>query len=299
VGERHIGEITAETMPRSPAWRLADALLYSKIRKGFGGRVRSFISGGAPLGAELALWYAKVGICIYEGYGLTETSPVIAVNVPGAVKLGTVGKPLPNVEVKIAADGELLVRGPNVFHGYWNLPEETAAAFEDGWFKTGDIAALDSDGFLSITDRKKDLIKTSGGKFIAPQPLETTLKTNPLVAQAAVLGDKRKFACVLISPNFAALEEWARGQGVAATDRVQLIHAPKVREKFEEIVAGLNSGLAQFEKLKKVLLVPDEFSVESGELTPSMKLKRRVVEKKYQRELDTMYAEHAPEAAEP
>ncbi len=160
-----------------------------------GGRARIFVSGGAPLGKEIATWYADIGIRIHEGYGLTETSPVIALNNPINHRLGTVGKPMPNIEVKIADDGELLVRGPSVFKGYWKMPEETAAVFEDGWFKTGDIASLDEDGYLSITDRKKDLIKTSGGKFIAPQPIENSLKVNQFIGEAALLGDKRTLPC--------------------------------------------------------------------------------------------------------
>ncbi|MCU1299222.1 MAG: Long-chain-fatty-acid--CoA ligase [Acidobacteriaceae bacterium] len=182
IGRAHRSEILAGRTPRSLAWNLANRLLYSKVRAGMGGRVEVFISGGAPLGRDLAEWYATIGVRIHEGYGLTETSPVIAVNNPKAHKLGTVGRPLSNIEVRVADDGELLVRGPSVFKGYWKKPEETKNAFEGDWFKTGDIGNLDPDGFLSITDRKKDLIKTSGGKFIAPQPIENSLKHNPLVA---------------------------------------------------------------------------------------------------------------------
>lgn len=297
VGAENVDEIAKGKTPSSLRWKLADKLVFSKIKQGFGGRVRYFISGGAPLGKELAVWYAKVGICIYEGYGLTETSPVIAVNTPHANKLGTVGRILPNVQVEIADDGELLARGPNVFQGYWNLPKETAEAFTDGWFKTGDIGSLDNDGFLSITDRKKDLIKTSGGKFIAPQPLETSLKTNPLVAQAAIIGDRRKFPAVIIAPQFPVLEQWAREHNISWGSRQELVQWQEVQRLYEEIVAGLNAGLAQYQKLKKVLLVPDEFSVAGGELTPSMKLKRRAVEQKYCAEIDTLYAEASAPAA--
>ena len=186
VGRAHRTEILARVQPGALAWKIANRLIFSKVRAGMGGKAEEFISGGAPLGKELAEWYADIGIAIHEGYGLTETSPVIAVNHPRAHKLGTVGKPLANVEVRIAEDGEVLVRGPSVFKGYWNRPEETQTAFVDGWFKTGDIGDLDSDGFLSITDRKKDLIKTSGGKFIAPQPIENSLKLNPLIGVACV-----------------------------------------------------------------------------------------------------------------
>ena len=291
VGAEHVDEITSRKAPSAFKWKIADKLVFRKISQGFGGRVRYFISGGAPLGRELAIWYAKVGMCIYEGYGLTETSPVIAVNTPHANRLGSVGRVLPNEQLKIAEDGELLVRGPNVFQGYWNLPKETAEAFVDGWFKTGDIGGLDADGFLSITDRKKDLIKTSGGKFIAPQPLETSLKTNPLISQAAIIGDRRKFAAVIIAPNFQLLENWASENNIAFASRGQLVHRAEVQRLYEDVVSGLNAGLAQYEKLKKVLLVADEFSVATGELTPSMKLKRRVVEQKYKAEIEALYSE--------
>jgi long-chain acyl-CoA synthetase len=290
VGAKHVETITAGKTPQSWEWKLARTLVFSRIRQGFGGCARYFISGGAPLGRELATWYAKVGICIHEGYGLTETSPIISLNTPGRNRLGTVGPIVPILEVRIAPDGELLVRGPNVFQGYWQLPEETKAAFEDGWFKTGDIGSLDQDGFLTITDRKKDLIKTSGGKFIAPQPLETSLKINPMIAQAAIIGDRRKFPAVLISPNFAALEQWARSAGVDFSSRQQLVQSPRVHQLYEGIVSRLNQDLAQYEKLKKIIIVPDEFSVSSGELTPSMKLKRRVVEQKYHEQIESLYA---------
>src|SRR5207248_4573179 len=205
----------------------------------------------APRGRELATWYADVGIRIHEGYGLTETSPVIAVNTPKAHRLGTVGKPLSNVEVRIAEDGEILVRGPSVFSGYWKRPDETEKAFVDGWFKTGDIGAVDEDGFLVITDRKKDLIKTSGGKFIAPQPIENSLKHNALVAEAVVLGDKRKFPAVLISPYFPLLEDWARANQITFASRQELVAHAKVRALYEGIVADFNQTMARFEKLKR------------------------------------------------
>lgn len=290
VGRKHIHEVVEGRRPSSLTWKIADLLLFSKIRAGFGGRIHYFISGGAPLGIALAEWCASAGILVYEGYGLTETSPVIAVNTPENHKLGTVGKPLPNVQCKVAQDGELLVRGPSVFKGYWNLPEETRAAFVDGWFKTGDIASIDNDGYLSILDRKKDLIKTSAGKFIAPQPLENTLKMNALIAHPAILGDRRNFPAVLIAPNFPMLEQWAAANGVNFTSRQELVGNNKVQALYESIVEELNSGLAQYEKLKRVLLVADEFSIQTGELTPSMKLKRRAVEQKYKKEIDQMYA---------
>jgi long-chain acyl-CoA synthetase len=295
VGRAHRNEVLAGQQPTGLAWKLANALLFSKVRKNSGGRVRTYISGGAPLGVELAEWFASVGIRIHEGYGLTETSPVIAVNTPAEHKLGTVGKPVPNIQVRIAEDGEILVKGPSVFKSYWNLPEETKNAFEDGWFKTGDIGNLDAEGYLTITDRKKDLIKTSGGKFIAPQPLENALKANPLVAQAAVIGDRRRFASVIISPDFRMLEDWARANAVAFAGHQQLIAEARIRALFDGIVADLNQRLAQFETLKKVLLVPDEFSVASGELTPSMKLKRHVVEERYRAQIEALYSEEKRE----
>jgi long-chain acyl-CoA synthetase len=291
VGKEYKPQILAGNTPTSGAWKLANKLVFSKIREGMGGKVETFISGGAPLGRELAEWYAAVGIRIHEGYGLTETSPVIAVNTPINHRIGTVGKTLPNIEVRIAEDGEILVRGPSVFKGYWNRPEETKAALEDGWFKTGDIGNIDADGYLSVTDRKKDLIKTSGGKFIAPQPIENSLKLNPLIGVPAILGDRRKFPAVIVSPNFALLEEWARTNAIEFSSRADLIANPKVQSLYEGIVEGINHNLARFEKLKRVMLVPDEFSVADGALTPTLKLRRRVIEERYRKQIDNLYAE--------
>jgi len=295
VGRAHRKEILADRQPTDWDWQLANKLLYSKFREGIGGRVKLFISGGAPLGRELAEWYADMGVRIDEGYGLTETSPVIAVNTPKTHKLGTVGVPLSNLEVRIAPDGEVLVKGPSIFKGYWNLPDETRNSFEDGWFKTGDIGNIDSDGFLSITDRKKDLIKTSGGKFIAPQPIESTLKSNPMIGEAALLGDRRKFPAVVIVPNFLALEEWARARNIAFDNREELVSRAEVRAVYDRIVAEVNTGLAQFEKLKKVLLIADEFTVANGFLTPTMKLRRRVIEERYRPQIEQLYTEPAPQ----
>jgi len=290
VGRDNKAEILAGKIPASRTWRLAYKLVFSKIRAGMGGRVETFISGGAPLGRELAEWYATVGIRIHEGYGLTETSPVIAVNTPANHRIGTVGKTLPNLEVRIAEDGEILVRGPSVFKGYWNRPEETKAALERGWFKTGDIGNIDADGYLSVTDRKKDLIKTSGGKFIAPQPIENALKLNPYIGIAAILGDRRKFAAVMISPNFARLEEWARENGIAFSSRAELVADRKVQSLYEGVVEEQNQNLARFEKLKRVILVPDEFTLDNGALTPTLKLRRRVIEERYKKQIDDLYS---------
>jgi long-chain acyl-CoA synthetase len=291
VGAEHKPEILAGQTPTARAWKLANKLVFSKIREGMGGQVETFISGGAPLGRELAEWYATVGIRIHEGYGLTETSPVIAVNTPINHRIGTVGKTLPNIEVRIAEDGEILVHGPSIFKGYWNRPEETQNAFVDGWFKTGDIGNIDADGYLSVTDRKKDLIKTSGGKFIAPQPIENSLKLNALIGTAAIVGDKRKFAAVLVSPDFPLLEDWARTNDVPFSSRAELIANPKVQSLYEELVESTNQNLARFEKLKRVLLVADEFTADNGALTPTMKLRRRVIEDRYREKIDELYAQ--------
>lgn len=290
VGQEHRDEITRGLRPADWLWQIANRVVYQAIYHWFGGRVQMFVSGGAPLGIDLARWYADVGIRILEGYGLTETSPVIAVNTPEANKLGTVGKPLANVECRIADDGELLVRGPSVFKGYWQNPQETASAFDQGWFKTGDIAFIDSDGYLAITDRKKDLIKTSGGKFVAPQPIENKLKMSPLVGHPIVIGDGRKFISVLICPNFPLLEQWAREQGIAFQTHEELVRHPAVIEAYQKIVAEVNQELAHFETLKKVLLVPTDFTITAGEVTPTLKLRRRVIEQKYKQQIDAMYA---------
>src|SRR5580700_10027164 len=290
VGRAHRSETVAGIKPTSHSWKIADQLVFSKVRAGMGGKAEEFISGGAPLGRELAEWYADLGIPIHEGYGLTETSPVIAVNTPTANKLGTVGRPLANVEVTIAEDGEVLARGPSIFKGYWNRPEETQAAFVDGWFKTGDIGHLDSDGYLSITDRKKDLIKTSGGKFIAPQPIENSLKLNPMVGTAVVLGDRRKFPAVLIAPHFPVLEDWARANQVDFASRQTLVANAKVQALYEGIIEELNQNLARFEKLKRVLVVPEELSAADGTLTHTFKVRRRGIEERYKTLIDEMYA---------
>ena len=292
VGRDHRAETLAGISPTAISWkmRIADWLVFSKVRSGMGGEAEEFISGGAPLGRELAEWYADIGIPIHEGYGLTETSPVIAVNTPRFHKLGTVGKPLPNVEVRIASDGEVLVRGPSIFKGYWNRPDETRAAFVDGWFKTGDIGQLDADGFLSITDRKKDLIKTSGGKFIAPQPIENSLKLNSLIGTAVVLGDRRKFPALLIAPHFPVLEDWARANQVPFATREELVANPKVQALYEGIVEEMNQNLARFERLKRVLLVPEEFSAADGTMTHTFKVRRRGIEERYRTQIEDMYA---------
>jgi long-chain acyl-CoA synthetase len=294
TGRKHRQETLAGNPPSGFAWKLADKLVYSKIREAFGGEVRTFVSGSAALGMDTAGWFADVGIRIFEGYGLTETSPVVSFNYAGAHRIGTIGKALENVEVRLAPDGELEVRGPSVFHRYWKKPKETAEVFtEDGWFKTGDIGAIDADGYLSITDRKKEILKTSGGKMIAPQPIENRLKSNALVGGAAVVGDKHKFVCVILSPNGPALMNWAKANGVAGSSLAEVVAEKKVIAEYQRIVDEVNKGLAHFETLKRMKVVADEWSIETGELTPSMKLKRRVVEKKYADAIGEFYKDEA------
>ena len=268
---------------------LADRLVFSKIREGVGGRVRYLISGSAPLSPALAEFFQGVGLPILEGYGLTETSPVLTVNPPDAPRVGTVGKPLPNVELRIAEDGEILARGPNVMPGYYNKPEASADVLKDGWFHTGDIGTIDGEGYLSITDRKKDLLVTSGGKKIAPQPIEEVLKRSPLVSEAVLLGDRRKFAAALIVPDFPALERRLRDLGRPLGDRAALLARPDVLGLYQEIIDALNRELSQYERLKKFALLPREFSIESGELTPTLKVKRKVVEQKYSEVIESLY----------
>lgn len=290
VGEQHRAEVLLGKTPTAFSWKLANKLLFSKVREAMGGEVKYFISGGAPLGRELAEWYATIGIRIHEGYGLTETSPVIALNNPQSHRLGTVGPILSNLELRIASDGEILVRGPSIFKGYWNMPHETTQAFEGDWFKTGDVGNLDGEGYLSITDRKKDLIKTSGGKFIAPQPIEGSLKMNPLVAEAAMVGEKRRFPAVMILPNFAVLEEWAKRNNVEFDGRDHLCNDPRVVELYTQIVEQVNSRLAQYEKMKKLVILPTELSIAEGTMTASMKLRRRHLEAKFRDRIEEMYA---------
>ncbi|HMD75793.1 MAG TPA: long-chain fatty acid--CoA ligase, partial [Terracidiphilus sp.] len=241
VGADHCDTVYDGRRPSSPLWKLADKLVYSKVREAFGGRVRVFVPGGAPLGIDTAKWFASVGIALWEGYGLTETSPVIAVNTPLRHRMGAAGMPLSNLELKLAEDGELLVRGPSVFAGYWQKPAANAECFDaEGFFRTGDIGHFDADGFLFITDRKKELLKTSGGKMVAPQPIENKLKINLLVAQAALVGDRHKFISALLSPNFAALEEWARRHGIEAKSRAELVADSRVLARYGEIVREVN-----------------------------------------------------------
>lgn len=299
VGAHHADMVYDGKKPGALFWKLADKLIYSKVREAFGGRVRVWVSGGAPLGIDTAKWFASAGIAVWEGYGLTETSPVIALNNPDVHRMGAVGKPLSNIDLKLADDGELLVRGPSIFIGYWNKPAANAECIDaEGWFRTGDIAHIDDDGFLYITDRKKELLKTSGGKLVAPQPIENKLKSSVMVGQVALVGDKHKFISALISPNFAALEGWAKHAGLEHLNRRVLVADTRVIALYAEIVREANSGLANFETIKRFRLVADEWSQDSGELTPSMKLKRRVINEKYAAEIAELYADEATARAE-
>jgi long-chain acyl-CoA synthetase len=270
---------------------LAERLVFSKIRGNVGGRLQCLVSGSAPLSAEVAGFFHGIGLPITEGYGLTETAPVLTVNPQGAARAGTVGKPIPGVDITIAEDGEILARGPNIMMGYYNKPEETADALRDGWFHTGDVGALDANGYLRITDRKKDLLVTSGGKNIAPQPIEAILKRNPLVAEAVVLGDRRRFVSALIVPDFLALERRLKDLGRPPGDRADLVLRADVMALYQEVVDGMNQDLAQYERIKKIRLLPREFSGQSGELTPTLKVKRKVVEQNWRDEIEQIYAE--------
>jgi long-chain acyl-CoA synthetase len=277
---------------------VANRFVFDKWRDAVGGRLRYFISGGAPLASDIAYAFLGAGMPIYEGYGLTETSPVIALNRPAGHRVGTVGRPLSNLEVRIAEDGEICVRGPSVMQGYFNLPEQTAETFtEDGFFKTGDVGHLDADGFLVITDRKKDLLKTSGGKYVAPQPIENALKASSLISQAVVIGDRRKFCSALIVPNFDALGPALAARGVRVDNGDELVRDPRVVALYLETVDKLTPNLARFEKIKKVALLPRELTIAAGEMTPTLKVKRRVVEERYKDLIDGMYEDSGDRGA--
>jgi long-chain acyl-CoA synthetase len=277
---------------------VADRLVFSKLRARVGGRVKLFVSGGAPLSAEIARFFYGAGFAVTEGYGLTETSPVLTLNPLERPKFGTVGTAIPGVQIRIAGDGEILAKGPNIMQGYYNKPEETREAIDaTGWFHTGDIGELDAEGYLKITDRKKDLLKTAGGKYIAPQPIENAVRLNKFVANAVVLGDQRKFPIILVVPNFEQLERWAKERNLAYGSRAALLALPDVIAKLEREVMDCLRDLAKFEMPKKVVLLENDFTIESGELTPSLKVKRRQVERNYKALIDRVYAEADPTAA--
>ena len=294
VGGRHTRHVLeGTTPPPSLACQrfLASKIVFAKLQKRLGGRLRFFISGGAPLDPSLAEFFLSAGILILEGYGLTETSPVIAVNLPNRFKFGTVGQALPGMEVRIADDGEVLTRGQSVMLGYYKMPEETREVLKEGWLHTGDIGQLDSEGFLKITDRKKDLIVTAGGKNVAPQPIERLLKSSPVLLNAVVLGDRRPYLSALVVPNSEVLTNHAREKGLSFGSYAELLQNSRIREFLLSEVEKSTAGLASFEKVRKVIPVERDFSIEDGELTPTLKVKRRVVENRFKNEIEALYAE--------
>ncbi len=273
-------------------WKIANRLVYQKFRDGVGGRIVEFISGGAPLAPELAEFFTTVGLPLYQGYGLTETSPVVATNLPSACHVGTVGRPIHGVEVRTAEDGELLVRGPCVMQGYYKKPEETRAVLSpDGWLATGDIGRLDADGYLLITDRKKELLKTAGGKIIAPAPIENALKSSPYILSAALVGDRRPYVAALIVPNLATVQARAAEAGVRISSPEEMASSAWVHELIEGEIKRLTANLAQFETIKRFALLEREFTFDGGELTFTLKLKRRVIEQRYGEVIERLYAQ--------
>ena len=271
---------------------IASKLVFSKWKAAFGGRIRILVSGGAALPEDLSYIYIGAGIPIVQGYGLTETSPVITTSQIDENRVGTVGKAIPNVDIRIAEDGEIEVRGPNVMRGYYNKPEETGKVFtSDGWFKTGDIGTLDEDGFLRITDRKKELFKTSGGKYISPQPIEQAIKGSRFVNQVVLIGAERKFPAALIVPVWEQLESYCKLKGIEVKSRSELCRHPRIVDLLERQINALTPNLAKYERIKKVALLENEFTQEGGELTPTLKVKRRVIDQKYRDVIERLYKE--------
>jgi long-chain acyl-CoA synthetase len=278
-----------------PRYALARALVYRKVLEGLGGRLRFCVAGGAPLSPRLAEFFIGAGVDIFEGYGLTETSPVLAANCTRGRRIGSVGPVLPGVTLKIAPDGEILAKGPGVFQGYFEDPRATAEAFDaDGFFRTGDIGRLDPDGFLFITDRKKDLIVTAGGKNVAPQPIENRLKTLPGIQHAVVIGDRRPYPVVLLVPDFAWLERWAAGRGLGAPGPAGWTGHPEVRAHFAALVEEAVAPFAPYERPKKFALLPSDLSIEAGHLTPTLKVRRGTVERHFAREIQALYGPEEP-----
>ena len=270
---------------------LAEKLVFSKVIEKTGGRVRFFVSGGAPLSKDIADFFYALGLVVLEGYGLTETSPVISVNTFENLKFGSVGKLIPGVEVKIAEDGEILSKGPHIMKGYYRMEAETLEAIKDGWFYTGDIGHIDEEGFLVITDRKKDIIVTSGGKNVAPQPIENLLKTNPYISNVVVLGDRRKFISALIIPDFEKIENYAKSKNIFYSSLRELIINEKIVSFIEAEVTNMTTNLAPYEKVKKIRLLEREFEIEQDEVTPSLKVKRNIVRDKHKKLIDEMYSD--------
>jgi long-chain acyl-CoA synthetase len=271
-------------------YALADRLVFSKIKARMGGKIKFFVSGSAPLSREVQEWFHAAGLLVLEGYGLTETCIPTCVNHPRATRFGTVGPPVPGSQVKIADDGEILVKGPGVMRGYHNMPEATAETLKDGWFATGDIGEFDEQGYLRITDRKKDLIKTSGGKYVAPQKVEGVVKVaSPYISQVLVHGDGRKYATALITLDPEAIEGWAKDQGLSYSSFEELAGSREVHDLIESQITEANQSLERWETIKRFEILPSELSVEEGEVTPTLKVRRRAVEKKYADVLNSMY----------
>jgi long-chain acyl-CoA synthetase len=295
VAPRRAADLKLAGEPISAALTLkkaiADKLVFAKLQARTGGRIRFFVSGGAPLSPEIARFFYAAGIPILEGYGLTETSPLIAVNPLEAPRIGSVGPAVPGVEVRFAPDGELLTRGPHVMQGYYNKPEATSEAIDaDGWFHTGDIGEFDSQDYVKITDRKKDIIVTAGGKNIAPQPIENRVKTNKFILNAVMIGDKRRFPIMLVVPDEDAVSRWAAERRITIVSNRLLTH-PDIAAMLEREVMGNLRDVASYEMPKKILIVEQDFTIEAGELTPTLKVKRKVVEKKFSEKIEQLYAE--------
>jgi long-chain acyl-CoA synthetase len=278
--------------------KVAAKLVFSKIVAKTGGRVRLFVSGGAPLSKDIAEFFYAIGLVILEGYGLTETSPLLSLNTFEHVRLGTVGKPGPGIDIKIAADGEILARGPNIMKGYYKKEAETREVFEGGWFHTGDIGHFDPDGFLVITDRKKDLIITAGGKNIAPQPIENLLKKSPYITSGVVIGDRKRFIAALIVPNFEKLQEYSQAQGITFSSLDDLCRDRRIIGFLKAEVDRATPHLASYERIKKIAILPRDFEIERGEMTPSLKVRRANVTTAYQALIDAMYREDAGDGLE-
>ena len=269
--------------------RIALMLVFGKVRDRVGGRMRFMVSGSAPLSQDIIEFFHAAGLPVLEGYGLTETSPVATVNTLEHMRFGTVGRPLKGMEVKIESDGEVVLRGDNIMQGYFKKPDDTAAVMKGGWFYTGDIGELDKDGYLRITDRKKDLIATAGGKKVAPQPIEGRLRHDPMIAEAVMVGNGRPYITMLIAPNFPRLDVWATNGGLDITDRAKLVATPEVRKLYQEIVDGVNASLAQYERIKSFTLLDGELTTANGDLTPTLKVRRKIVEEHFRDKIDAMY----------
>jgi long-chain acyl-CoA synthetase len=288
-------KLAGKPVPGGLAFRrkIAAKLVFSKIIAKTGGRVRFFVSGGAPLSKDIAEFFYAIGLVILEGYGLTETSPVLSLNTFENIRLGTVGKPVPGVEIKIAEDGEILARGPNIMKGYYKKEAETREIMEGGWFHTGDIGQFDPDGFLVITDRKKDLLVTSGGKNIAPQPIENLIKASPYITNAVVIGDRRRFIAALVVPDFDKLQAYAKEQGIAYGSVEELCGNGRIADFLKAEVDRATPLLASYERVKKIVVLPRDFEIERGEITPSLKVRRSNVTAKYQAQIEALYTEEA------